>query len=759
MAEKEVKDILIRVKQEGAEKVEKKLLGLSKAQRKIEKMKKLQMKVQAKKERSEYARTRAAYEKSSRFKKRIFKKHRNNGFNDRVVESFARQKRQEPKFKMPNTIPVNEVRRRQFKLPSFDTIKQAGLNKITPTFNKFKNGMVFATNAASSFGGVFKKMAPQLADKWADISRSVGKVSFLFRRLFGEGMMVLGAFMMIKSIMGRIGATILAVGEKFSQVEQKVMVGDAYRERLFSEGGNKLVQSFNRAVKHRADLTGESKADAAVILSKAASTLTEFGAKYSEKTLKQLSDAAFGVAAITGEEQTTVLEKILKIAQEGKGEEKLKLGQLRLTKNINDNIRRIAEGAYANPIASKVIKESSVQASMMRMKNGVHDLFANVFAQHPRQIRSAFKRMADNFTSVLSEDVEVQEAFERVLTNFTTALDETFTKDDIKRVALGAAEWSANIIDATKQLAKGVKWVINNPDKVMNALELFGKVWLGFKAFQIASATASGILDTLRLLRLVKNGLLGFVVGDGLSARAIGSTIKGIASFGLELKALATTSVGATAMIAGAVIALGYGIKKLKDMDSKNKEDKKAIEESYNNVAGKLLALQAVRDDMAKYGVINPDMVSGTIGTESKEGNELYKYLSGQQTRLLNAKSDSDRDAILKSSIQKVNSMMESVMPNSSKSNLNKESLQGAMDKINEDKTFDKLQPKADPKDALIEAILQQYEKEKEKSYFPETEDVAMSRPSNQKTIVVNGDVNLNTNGNSVNEEYIMQMA
>lgn len=98
-------------------------------------------------------------------------------------------------------------------------------------------------------------------------------------------------------------------------------------------------------------------------------------------------------------------------------------------------------------------------------------------------------------------------------------------------------------------------------------------------------------------------------------------------------------------------------------------------------------------------------------------------------------------------------------MPNSSKSDLNKGSLQNAMDKINEDKSFDKLQPKADPKDALIEAILQQYEKEKEKSYFPETEDVAMSRPSNQKTIVVNGDVNLNTNGNSVNEEYIMQMA
>ena len=759
MADREVKDILIRVKQEGAEKAEKKLIGLSKAQRKVEKMKKLQMKAQIKKEKSEYVRTRAAYERSSRFKKKIFKKHRNTSFNERVVEPLAIQKRQAPKFKAPNIMQINDDRRRQFKLPSFDTIKQAGINKVTPVFTRFKNGMVYATNAANSLGSVLKKSAPQIAKKWADISRSASKVSYLFRRLFGEGMMVLGAFMMIRNIMRRIGATILAVGEKFSQVEQKVMVGDAYRERLFSEGGNKLVQSFNKAVKYRADLTGESKADAAVVLSKAATTLTEFGAKYSEKTLKQLSDAAFGVAAITGEEQTSVLEKILKIAQEGKGEEKLKLGQLRLTKNINENIRRIAEGAYANPIASKVIRESSVQASMMRMKNGVYDLFANVFAQHPKQIRSAFKRMADNFTAVLSEDTEVQEAFERVLTNFTTALDETFAKDDIKRVALGAAEWSANIIDATKKLAKGIKWVINNPDKVMNALELFGKIWLGFRAFQISSAIVSGVLDTLRLLRLIKNGMLGFASGGGLSARAIGGAISGITSFGIELKSLAMTSVGATTMITGAVIALGYGIKKLRDMDVKNKEDKKAIEESYDNIAGKLLVLQTVRDDLAKRGIINPDMVAGTMGTESKEGNELYKYLSKQQMSFEDARSQAERDAILKGSIQKVNSMMESIMPNSSAEGVNKASLQEAMDKINEDKAFEKLKPKVNERDVLIDAILQQYEKEKEKSYFPETEEVAMNKSSNQKTIVVNGDVNLNTNGNSVNEEYIMQMA
>lgn len=747
MADREVKDILIRVKQEGAEKAEKKLIGLSKAQRKVEKMKKLQMKAQIKKEKSEYVRTRAAYERSSRFKKKIFKKHRNTSFNERVVEPLAIQKRQAPKFKAPNIMQINDDRRRQFKLPSFDTIKQAGINKVTPVFTRFKNGMVYATNAANSLGSVLKKSAPQIANKWADISRSASKVSYLFRRLFGEGMMVLGAFMMIRNIMGRIGATILAVGEKFSQVEQKVMVGDAYRERLFSEGGNKLVQSFNKAVKYRADLTGESKADAAVVLSKAATTLTEFGAKYSEKTLKQLSDAAFGVAAITGEEQTSVLEKILKIAQEGKGEEKLKLGQLRLTKNINENIRRIAEGAYANPIASKVIRESSVQASMMRMKNGVYDLFANVFAQHPKQIRSAFKRMADNFTAVLSEDTEVQEAFERVLTNFTTALDETFAKDDIKRVALGAAEWSANIIDATKKLAKGIKWVINNPDKVMNALELFGKIWLGFRAFQISSAIVSGVLDTLGLLRLIKDGMLGFASGGGLSARTIGDAAGGIASLGVEIQSLASIlpyAVGGIAAIGGGLTFGNWLFNKSdwgkrwqeKTLNRWNSEEEKKLqrwksEKEYNRVAYKT--------DFGKKSLEEAD----SLIFENSAYNAIKKATAFDTFNL-------DRFT------QKADTTPNMAIPNKQQ---NEGRLRWSRDSYFDAKMLEKLNPKTNINDLPIEVTLQQYEKEKKKSYFPETEEVAMSKSSNQKTIVVNGDVNLNTNGNSVNEEYIMQMA
>ena len=95
-------------------------------------------------------------------------------------------------------------------------------------------------------------------------------------------------------------------------------------------------------------------------------------------------------------------------------------------------------------------------------------------------------------------------------------------------------------------------------------------------------------------------------------------------------------------------------------------------------------------------------------------------------------------------------------MPNKQQ---NEGRLRWSRDSYFDAKMLEKLNPKTNINDLPIEVTLQQYEKEKEKSYSPETEEVAMRRPSNQKTIVINGDVNLNTNGNSVNEEYIMQMA
>lgn len=481
---------------------------------------------------------------------------------------------------------LEEVERAQKKIQQDTTIhvKTAGTKKavdemVSTMKKKLKDSFTFSK---SKFGK-FKEKVKQKVDNFAEdkdwsslygdfyqykkrftngmetlyestkpLTRAITKLSNFFRRTFGEVMMFVGALMMVRNMAQRLYNTLVAVGNKFSDIEKKALVGSAYREKLYTKYGLSEMHEFERATQRRAMLTGESMAEAGMNLARAASEIEENGGKFSEKTLNSLTEAAFGSAALTGEEHLKVMKDILKIAREGKGTEKLGIGTIKLTKNIDENIRRIANEVKSNHIADAVIKYSTVGASVKSMGSSFDDLFDTVFHLHKTQISESFATAAQNMRRAFS-DPEVVEVFEHLLTNLTDVMEKVFDEDRLKSAAIGAAKWGAIIIDASGKLADGIMWTFENSEKVLECINLAVKVWAIFKTIQFFAFTG----EAIRGLFALKNGIAGFVtILTGAKVAGVGSAL---ATLGGAITTVvgtigyaATALAGIAATIAGA---------------------------------------------------------------------------------------------------------------------------------------------------------------------------------------------------------------
>ena len=374
------------------------------------------------------------------------------------------------------------------------------------------------------------------------LRNDLGNMSQTVTQAIGELTMFAGAITMVGFMASSAFQKIMAVGDMFATTESKFLVGAGYREHLIKKGGIPLVAKFDRATELQSKLTGQNKYTAAQNLARAGNELTSMGGTVSERALSNIAIASAGTAAITGETSEKMMSKILAVAKKGKDADKIGLGQLKLTKNMNENLEIIAKATKENPIARTAMNKGTVGTAMTRVRESFSLLSGNVFGLHSEQIRTAFGNIGKAFEKGIG-DPEVTKAWSMTLTNLTEMTESVFTPERIKNAAIGASRWGAELVTMGGNLLVGATWFLENSDVILDAISKFAKVWLAINALKLGVGFYKLLVD----LRGIYNAAQAFlsatattktVAGAGAGVSAKGA---GLIGFGSKLALPLTT--------------------------------------------------------------------------------------------------------------------------------------------------------------------------------------------------------------------------
>lgn len=404
---------------------------------------------------------------------------------------------------------------------------QRGIWQTEAMRTRGKNSMKAYKDRVRREQEAYRKSKKYIYDSPITFRNDLGNLSQTVTQAIGELTMFAGAITMVGFMASSAFQKIMAVGDMFATTESKFLVGAGYREHLIRRGGVPLVAQFDRATELQSRLTGQNKYTAAQNLARAGNELTSMGGAVSERALSNIAIASAGTAAITGETSDKMMSKILAVAKKGKDADKIGLGQLKLTKNMNENLEIIAKATKENPIARTAINKGTVGTAMTRVRESVGLLAGNVFGLHSQQIRDAFSGVGKAFEQGLG-DPEVAKAWSRTLTNLTEMTESVFTPERIKKAAIGASKWGAELVTMGGNLLVGASWFLDNSDTILDAISQFAKVWAMINAIKIGV----GLYKLVREMKMFYNAAKTIATTSSASKTVAGTGAKAVGKFG-----------------------------------------------------------------------------------------------------------------------------------------------------------------------------------------------------------------------------------
>lgn len=339
-----------------------------------------------------------------------------------------------------------------------------------------------------------KKEWDKLAKAPLELRNSIGSLATVATQAVGELTMFAGAITMVGFMGAAAFQKLMAVGDAFGTVEKNFLVGAGFRNSLIQKGGISAVAGFDRANALNMRYTGLDQMSSAAMMARAGTQIREMQGTVNERNLSNLSLAASGAAAITGDTADKTMSKILEVAKKGKGTEKLGLAELKLTKNMDENLTIIADAIKKDPIAGAILRRGNVDTAMQRIRSAPQQLLGGLLKEHPEQINRIFNRVGDSIFKAASSDKVIQ-AWSKTLTNMENVVKVVFTDKNMEEAAIGAARWAAELTVWGGNLILATKWFLTNSDSIIDGIKKIGSVWLAVQAIKTGVGIGKVLAD------------------------------------------------------------------------------------------------------------------------------------------------------------------------------------------------------------------------------------------------------------------------
>ncbi|MGL5717427.1 MAG: hypothetical protein ACRCX2_30720 [Paraclostridium sp.] len=362
-----------------------------------------------------------------------------------------------------------------------------------------------------------------------ELRNTIGSIATVATQAVGELTMFAGALTMVGFMAGSAFAKMMAVGDAFASSESDFLVTAGFRNSLIRSGGVSGVAGFDRANALNQRFSGLDQFRSGAMLARAGTQIREMKGNVNETTLSNLAIAAHGSAAITGETADKTMSKILEVAKKGKGTDKLGLAEMKLTKNMDENLKIIADAIKKDPIAGTILRRGTIASAMERVRSAPRQLIGGVYGRHTEQASRIFNRVGDSIMNAVN-DPEVIEAWSAALTNLEIVTKTVFTDERMKGAAKGAAKWAAELTVIGGNVILGATWILENSDTVLDSIATIGKWWLRIQGLKLAVGAYKLAMD----LKAVY-GALAILGGGGAVSTAAGGVGAAGAKAGLGL--------------------------------------------------------------------------------------------------------------------------------------------------------------------------------------------------------------------------------
>lgn len=339
----------------------------------------------------------------------------------------------------------------------------------------------------AGFKGLKKRSTLEWGDRaWKKLDTGLAGVGNTATMAVGQLTMFAGAITMVGFMAGSAFQKVIALGDAFAEVEKDLLVSGGFRNSLLRAGGMNAVKDFDAVVRKERLYSGRTTMQSGAFLGRAGNALRNYGGTVNGSSIENLMMSAHGIAGITGDESEAVIEKVLDLAKSGKGKDATKLGlqELKLSKNMNENLDIIANAVKKDPIASTILKRGTIGGSMATIKNAPRQLMERVMSAHKGQIHSMFSGLAKVLDDT-ANNPRVIKAWSKTLTNLEEELSRVFTPEKMEKFAINMAIWGAILIKGFGKVMDGVMWISENHETVIDALKKFGAMWVALQAVKI----------------------------------------------------------------------------------------------------------------------------------------------------------------------------------------------------------------------------------------------------------------------------------
>lgn len=345
-----------------------------------------------------------------------------------------------------------------------------------------------------------------LKDAPMNLRNSIGSLATVATQAVGELTMFAGAISMVGFMGANAFAKLMQVGEAFGVSEKNFLVTAGFRQSLIQKGGKHSAEQFDKANRMNMFYSGLNEMASGAQLARAGTMIRELKGSVTGKALSDLTVASHGSAILTGEDSEKTMSKVLEVARKGKDAYKLGIADLKLTKNINENIALIADAIRKDPIANTVLRRGTVETAMTKIKSSPQQLLGRLMEEHPEQISRIFNKIGNTIFDAFGGDKDsnkVVNAWSRVLTNMEEVASQVFTKEKVEDALVGASRWSAELVVIGGKLMNGTMWFLSNSDLILDSINKFGKMWLALQAIKIGAGAYKVLSDVYGILRAV----------------------------------------------------------------------------------------------------------------------------------------------------------------------------------------------------------------------------------------------------------------
>ncbi|MGL5595139.1 MAG: hypothetical protein ACRDDH_14505 [Cetobacterium sp.] len=399
-------------------------------------------------------------------------------------------------------------------------------------------------------------------------TKKMEKSNMSMGRMTGNLMLYMGAITMVSFAAQSAFQKLLAIGDSFATAETNRNAYLATTHSMYNDGGSKYAQGFLRANEANQRATGLDKYSSGIQVARAVSMIKENQGRASESALIGLLSSAQGAATLTGGKYDTMIPKILEVAKAGKGTDKLGLKELKLTKDINQNITLIYKEMQKNSLASSAMKGNTLSASMQRIRSTPATLGGNLMDKYEQQIKFIFRNIGNVLLDTVN-DTDVIKAWGSTISNLEDSMSRVFNKKNMKESAIGLAKWTAELIRFGEIAMRGTQWFLKNKDfvseiaKMAIAFKAMGTIgslmYKGFKAYEwLSTADFAPMFKLHAMAGIVYGGYKAFVDGANGFNETDGSLVD--KSIGAIVHAMFGSKSGFSGAWDNALKMAGFGL-------------------------------------------------------------------------------------------------------------------------------------------------------------------------------------------------------